>query len=106
MHGAGASRVAIWPDKASVSPWSLPAADLAVTLFQLIESGTGPAAYYADMTQDVITLAVTAPPGPPASAAAFLDRLDAGWPEAAYAGDRSRRAGGRRRLVLRAGRHP
>ena len=62
MHGAGASRVAIWPDKASVSPWSLPAADLAVTLFQLIESGTGPAAYYADMTQDVITLAVTAKP--------------------------------------------
>ena len=92
LHGVGASRVAIWPDEANVSLWSLPPADLAVTLFQLIESGTGPAAYYADVTQAVITLAVTAPPGPPTGAAAFLDRLDPGWLEAAYAGDRSRLA--------------
>jgi hypothetical protein len=92
LHGVGAARVAIWPDEASVSLWSLPSADLAVTLFQLIESGTDAAAYYADVTQAVITLAVTAPPGPPASAAAFLDRLDPGWLEAAYAGDRSRLA--------------
>jgi hypothetical protein len=92
LHGVGASRVAIWPDEASVSLWTLPAADLAVTLFQLIESGTDAAAYYADVTQAVITLAVTAPPGPPASAAAFLDRLETGWLEAAYAADRSRLA--------------
>jgi hypothetical protein len=39
-----------------------------VTLFQLIESGSDGAAYYADVTQAVITLAVTAPPGPPGSA--------------------------------------
>ncbi len=62
-----AGRVAIWPDEATVSLWGLPPADLAVTLFQMIESGTGPAAYYADVTQAVITLAVSAPPGPPAS---------------------------------------
>jgi hypothetical protein len=92
LHGVGASRVAVWPDEASVSLWTLPATDLAVTLFQLIESGTDAAAYYADVTQAVITLAVSAPPGPPASAAAFLERLDPGWLEAAYAGDRARLA--------------
>jgi hypothetical protein len=102
LHGVGASRVAVWPDEASVSLWTLPPADLAVTLFQLIESGTDAAAYYADVTQAVITLAVSAPPGPPASAAKFLDRLETGWLETAYAGDRSRLAAvaaGRRTLA-------
>jgi hypothetical protein len=61
-------------------------------LFQLIESGTDAAAYYADVTQAVIRLAVTAPPGPPASAAQFLDRLDPAWLEAAWAADPSRLA--------------
>jgi len=37
------------------------------------------------MSQAVIFLAVMAPPGPPAGAAAFLDRLDAARLEAAYA---------------------
>jgi hypothetical protein len=92
LHGAGARRVAIWPDEATLSLWALPPAELAVVLFQLIESGTDAAAYYADVTQAVITLAVTAPPGPPASATAFLDRLDPGWLETAYAGDASRLA--------------
>jgi len=92
LHGAGARRVAIWPDDATISLWDLPPAGLAVTLFQLIESGTGPAAYYADVTQAVITLAVTAPPAPPASAAAFMDRLDHGWLHAAWAGDPARLA--------------
>jgi hypothetical protein len=90
LHAAGARRVAIWPDEATVSLWSLPPADLAVTLFQLIETGTGEAAYYADVTQAVLTLAVTAPPGPPADGAAFLDRLEPGWLETVYAGDSSR----------------
>jgi hypothetical protein len=63
-----------------------------VTLFQLIESGTGSAAYYADVTQAVITFAVTAPPGPPANAAEFLARLDPGWLQTAYAGDPSQLA--------------
>jgi hypothetical protein len=90
LRGAGAARVAIWPDEATVSLWGLPPACLAVTLFQLIETGTGEAAYYADVTQAVITLAVTAPPGPPADGPAFLDRLEPGWLEAAYAGDASR----------------
>jgi len=92
LHAAGARRVAIWPDEATISLRGLPPADLAVTLFQLIETGTGPAAYYADVTQAVITLAVTAPPGPPDGAAAFLDRIDPGWLETAWAGDASRLA--------------
>jgi hypothetical protein len=92
LHAAGARRVAIWPDEATVSLWSLPPKDLAVTLFQLIESGQGPAAYYADVTQAILTLAVTAPPGPPASAAEFLGRLDPGWLETAWSGDPSRLA--------------
>ena len=87
LHGAGAGRVAIWPDEATVSLWALPPADLAVTLFQMIETGTGPAAYYADITQ-----AVSPSPSPhprtPGRAAAFLDRLDPGWLEAAWAGGR------------------
>jgi hypothetical protein len=57
LHAAGAARVAIWPDEATVSLWGLPPAGLAVTLFQLIETGTGDAAYYADVTQAVITSA-------------------------------------------------
>jgi hypothetical protein len=93
LHAAGARRVAVWPDQATISLWDLPPAELAVTLFQLIETGSdGPAAYYADLTQAVITLAVSAPPGPPASAARFLDRLAPGWLEAAWAGDASRLA--------------
>ena len=61
--------------------WGLPPRELAVTLFQMIETGTGAAAYYADVTQAVLTLAVTAPPGPPANGAEFLDRLEPGWLE-------------------------
>jgi hypothetical protein len=90
LHAAGAGRVAIWPDEATVSLWTLPPRELAVTLFEMVETGTGPAAYYADVMQAVLLLAVSAPPGPPAHAAAFLERLDAGWLEAAYAGDSAR----------------
>src|SRR5581483_3231972 len=90
LHAAGAGRVAIWPDEASVSLWALPPRELAVTLFEMVETGTGPAAYYADVMQAVLMLAVSAPPGPPASAAAFLERLDPGWLEGAYAGDGQR----------------
>ena len=79
LYGAGARRVSIWPDEARLSVWDLPPADLAVLLYQMIDSGTGAAAYYADILQAVLTLAVTAPGGPPLNAAAFLDRLDAKW---------------------------
>jgi hypothetical protein len=92
LHAVGASRVAVWPDDTAVSLWGLPPRELAVTLFQLIESGTGPAAYYADLTQAVLTLAITAPPGPPADGTGFLDRLEPGWLEAAYAADPPRLA--------------
>ncbi len=92
LHATGAGRVAVWPDEAAVSLWSLPPRELAVTLFQMVETGTGPAAYYADVMQAVLTLAVTAPPGPPASGADFLERLDPGWLETAYTGDPPRLA--------------
>jgi hypothetical protein len=92
LHAVGAARVAIWPDEAAVSLWGLPPRDLAVTLFQMVETGTGPAAYYADVMQAVLTLAITAPPGPPVDGAAFLDRLEPGWLEAAYAADPPRLA--------------
>jgi hypothetical protein len=85
LHAAGARRVAIWPDQAALSMWTLPPRDLAVLLHQLIEHGDGAARYYADMSQAVIFLAVLAPAGPPRSAAEFLDRLDPAWLESAYA---------------------
>ncbi|MGH3222517.1 MAG: hypothetical protein ACRDPY_28120 [Streptosporangiaceae bacterium] len=79
LYGAGARRVAIWPDEARLSLWDLPARDLAVLLYQMIETGQGAAAYYADIMQAVLILAVTAPDGPPVNGAGFLDRLDARW---------------------------
>ena len=61
LHGAGARRVAVWPDEARLSLWGLPPRDLAVLLYQMIDTGTGGAAYYADILQAVLTLAVTVP---------------------------------------------
>jgi hypothetical protein len=84
LYGAGARHVAVWPDQARLSVWDLPAPDLAVLLYQMIETGTGNAAYYADILHAVTVLAVTAPCGPPGSAAAFLERLDADWLQAAW----------------------
>jgi len=84
LYGAGARRVAIWPDEARLSLWDLPAADLAVLLYQMIETGDGAAAYYADILQAAVRLAVMAPPGPPLNAAGFLDRLDARWLQHAW----------------------
>jgi hypothetical protein len=84
MYGAGARHVAIWPDDARVSVWDLPAPDLAVLLYQMIETGTGNAAYYADILHAVTVLAITAPAGPPHSAATFLERLDEHWLAAAW----------------------
>ncbi len=81
---AGARSTAIWPDEASLSLWALPPAQLTTTLVDLIEHGTGAAAYYADVMEAVVGLAVAAPGGPPASAAEFLARLDPGWLTAAY----------------------
>jgi hypothetical protein len=84
LYAAGAHRVAIWPDEARLSMWDLPPQDLAVLLYQMIESGTGAAAYYADMLYACVVLAVTAPPGPPFNTASFLDRLDTKWLQHAW----------------------
>ncbi len=86
LRGAGARSTAIWPDEASLSLWELPPAELTGALLDMIEHGTGAAAYYADVMEAIVELAVGAPCGPPASVADFLARLDAGWLGLAYAG--------------------
>jgi hypothetical protein len=48
------------------------------------DAGTGAAAYYADILQAVLDLAVLAPRGPPANTASFLDRLEAKWLQHAW----------------------
>ena len=85
LREAGARSTAIWPDEAGLSLWALPPRQLTTTLVDMIEHGTGGAAYYADVMEAVVALAVDPPAGPPASAADFLARLDAGWLTAAYA---------------------
>jgi hypothetical protein len=84
LRDAGARNVAIWPDEAGLSLWVLPAPELISTLVDLIEHGTGAAAYYTDVMEAVVTLAVDAPCGPPESTAEFLARLDSGWLALAY----------------------
>jgi hypothetical protein len=85
LREAGVRATAIWPDEASLSLWTLPPRQLTTTLLDLIEHGTGAAAYYADVMEAVVALAVEAPCGPPADSADFLSRLDQGWLTLAYA---------------------
>jgi hypothetical protein len=96
LGDAGAARVAAWP-RVPLSLWTLPPDQLVTTLLDLIEHGTGGAAYYTDVMESLVALAVYAPPGPPASSAQFLARLNADWLEAAYtaAGDAARAAAAR-----------
>jgi hypothetical protein len=72
LRDAGARSTAIWPDEASLSLWALPPRQLTTTLVDMIEHGTGGAAYYADVMEAVVALAVDPPAGPPASTADFL----------------------------------
>jgi hypothetical protein len=85
LREAGARATAVWPDEASLSIWALPPDQLTTTLLDLIEHGTGSAAFYRDVMEAVVSLAVSAPGGPPVSTADFLARLDAGWLASAYA---------------------
>ena len=84
LRDAGARSTAIWPDEASLSLWALPADRLVTTLLDLIEHGTGGAAFYTDVMEALVALAVHAPCGPPANSADFLARLDADWLAAVY----------------------
>jgi hypothetical protein len=84
LRVAGARSTAIWPDEARLSLWALPPAQLTTTLVDLIEHGTGAAAYYADVMEAVVGLAVAAPCGPPGSTADFLARLHPAWLTEAY----------------------
>ena len=85
LRDAGARSTAIWPDEASLSLWTLPPGQLVTTLLDLIEHGTGGAAYYTDVMEAIVSLAVGAPCGPPVCSADFLARLDPGWLAASYA---------------------
>lgn len=85
LRDAGARSVATWPDEASLRLWDLPPGQLVSTLIDLIEHGFGAAAYYTDVMESVVSLAVGAPCGPPSDASDFLSRLDAGWLVNAYA---------------------
>jgi hypothetical protein len=84
LRDAGARSTACWPDEASLSLWTLPPDQLVTTLLDLIEHGTGGAAYYSDVMEALVALAVYAPCGPPANSADFLARLDADWLAAVY----------------------
>src|SRR5262249_11519211 len=77
-----AAREAPRPVGRSLAP---PPAALPRTVRDRIDTGAGAAAYYADVREAIVALAVGAPGGPPASAADFLARLDAGWLGLAYA---------------------
>ncbi len=85
MRDAGARSTAIWPDEASLSLWNLPPDRLITTLSDLIEHGGGAAAYYHDVLEAIVSLAVNAPCGPPTGSADFMARLDADWLARAYA---------------------
>jgi len=84
LRESGARNVAVWPDEARLSLWALPPKQLISTLVDLIEHGTGGAAYYTDVMEAVVALAINAPCGPPTSTADFLTRLDPGWLCLAY----------------------
>jgi hypothetical protein len=85
LRDAGARSTAVWPDESSLSLWDLPAGQLVTTLLDLIEHGTGAAAYYTDVMEALVALAVEAPGGPPRGEQEFRDRLDPGWLSLAYA---------------------
>ena len=84
LRDAGARSTAIWPDEAALSLWTLPPDRLVTTLLDLIEHGSGGAAFYTDVMEALVALAVYAPCGPPANSADFLGRLDADWLAAVY----------------------
>jgi hypothetical protein len=85
LREAGTRSTAVWPDEASLSLWTLPPRQLTTTLVDLIEHGTGGAAYYTDVMEALIGLAVEAPCGPPLSSQDLLARLEPGWLSMAYA---------------------
>jgi hypothetical protein len=85
LREAGVRSTAIWPDEANLNLWALPPRQLTTTLVDLIEHGTGSAAYYTDVMEALVGLAVEAPGGPPRSGQDFIGRLEPGWLSAAYA---------------------
>jgi hypothetical protein len=87
LRQSGARNVAVWPDEARLCLWDLPVRQLVTTLVDLVEHGRGGAAYYADVMEAVVALAVETPAGPPVSTADFLARLDPAWLLQTYPSD-------------------
>jgi hypothetical protein len=84
LRDAGVRSTAIWPEETPLSLWTLPPDRLVTTLLDLIEHGTGGAAYYTDVMEALVSLAVCAPCGPPVNSADFLARLDPDWLATVY----------------------
>ncbi len=84
LYGAGARRVALWPDEARVSIWDLPPP----TWPCCCTRWSRPAPATPPTTPTSCTPSPSwpspPPPGPPWSTASFLQRLDAAWLEAAW----------------------
>ena len=99
LRDAGARSTAIWPDETALSLWTLPPDRLVTTLLDLIEHGTGGAAYYTDVMEALVALAVCAPCGPPVNSADFLGQARPGLAGHGLRGDRRRRRGGDRPLL-------
>ena len=72
--------MAIWPDEARLCLWDLPPRDLGVLLLQMIETGTGAAAYYTDIMQTVVNLALAPPAGRrPTRPVSWTGWIPPGW---------------------------
>ena len=91
LRDAGARATAIWPDEASLSIWDLPPGRLTTTLLDLIEHGGGSAAYYTDVMEAVVSLAVRRRPGRRgARPTSWPGWIPAGWrPRTGRAGTRA-----------------
>ena len=89
MHALGVRRIKVYPREA-YDGWRGDANALYNRLMAMVDPGTHP--YYRKLTSSLVSLAVHAPGGPPASSREFLARLDAGtrknpgWLLRAYAG--------------------
>ena len=91
LRDAGARATAIWPDEAALSVWDLPPGRLTTTLLDLIEHGAGSAAYYTDVMEAVVSLAVAAPAARRAARlTSWPGWIPAGWrPRTGRAGTRA-----------------
>ena len=83
LAGAGARRVAIWPDQASLNLWGLPPGRLAEVLTDMVPAAVeGPASFYADVLASVVGPggARAVRPARPARRSSWPGSTQGGWP--------------------------